>query len=129
MNLNMRTYAVSILSSGLIALGSSVAIAQSVNGVDNTSPGESGHGTGCSNHIGGCYGPQETSASGRYGTYVPTNNSAPASNMGTTNPAINPDNTTPGESGHGTGDSAPLNNCLPASDATPGHCISGGTNS
>jgi hypothetical protein len=131
MNLSMRTFAVSILSSGLIALASSVAMAQSVNNVDNTSPGESGHGTNCSNHVGGCYTTQESSVSGAFGTYQPTTNAAPASStMGTTTaPAVNPDNTTPGESGHGTGDSAPLNRCLPASEATPGHCISGGTNS
>jgi len=127
MKLNMRTFAVSMLSSGLIALGSTMAIAQSVNGIDNTTPGESGHGTGCSNHIGGCYAPQESST---FGTYQPTTtDSAPASTMGmTTNPTINPDNTTSGESGHGTGLSAPMNNCMDAADATPGHCISGGTN-
>jgi len=130
MKLNMRTFAVSMLSSGLIALGSTMAIAQSVNGIDNTTPGESGHGTGCSNHIGGCYAPQESSTSGAFGSYQPTTDSAPASGTGmSTNSTLNPDNTTSGESGHGTGASnVPLNNCMDAADATPGHCISGGTN-
>jgi hypothetical protein len=123
MNLNMRTYAISILSGGLIALGSSVAFAQGGN-VDNTSTGEAGHGTGCSNHIGGCYAPQESSASG---TYQPTTDSGSTMGM-STNSNVNPDNTTAGESGRGTGFyTAPLG-CMAASDATPGHCISGGTN-
>jgi len=126
MNLNMRTLAISIASSGLLALASTVAFAQNNN--DNTSPGEAGHGTGCSNHVGGCGISQESSASGSFGSYQPTTDSAPASSMGTTAPTLNPDNTTSGESGHGTGLSAPLNNCMDAADATPGHCISGGTN-
>jgi hypothetical protein len=123
MKLNVRKFAVSMLSGGLIALGSSIAIAQTVNNIDNTTPGESGHGTNCSNHVGGCYASQMSSAS------QPTTDTdaVPASSMSTTtNPTLNPDNTTPGESGHGTG--AGVNNCLPASEATPGHCISGGTN-
>jgi len=124
MKLNARTLAVSILSSGLIALGSSIAIAENI---DNTSPGESGHGTGCSNHVGGCYAPQESST---FGSYQQTSEPAGMSTGSSTSTGtmINPDNTTPGESGHGTGASAPESNCLPASEATPGHCISGGTN-
>ena len=113
MKLNMRTFAVSMLSSGLIVLGSSIAIAQ--NNVDNTTVGESGHGTGCSNHLGGCGASQESST---FGSYQP----AADSNAGmTTNTNVNSGVTTPE-------DSAPANNCLPASEATPGHCMSGGTN-
>ena len=127
MKLNARTFAVSVLSSGLIALGSSIAFAQ--NNIDNTTAGESGHGTNCSNHTGGCYAPQESSTSGSFGSYQAAPESAPASNTMAPSPTVNPDNTTTGESGHGTGVSdAPMNNCLPASEATPGHCMSGGTN-
>src|ERR1700742_2774837 len=46
---NFRTLALTALSGGLIAIGSSMALAQSANNSDNTSPGISGHGTGCSN--------------------------------------------------------------------------------
>lgn len=127
MKLNVRTFAISLLSGGLLALGSSVAIAQTVNNIDNTSPGETGHGTGCSNHVGGCYSAQESSAAGTFGSYQPTSESTTTTGM-TANPALNPDNTTPGESGHGTGAITPMNNCMDAADATPGHCISGGTN-
>ena len=103
MKLNMRTFAVSILSSGLLALGSSVAFADSVNNIDNTTAGESGHGAGCSNFIGGCNAPKESSTSGTY---------APATGAGaTTNANVNSDNTTPGESGHGTGCSNGSTNC------------------
>ena len=44
-----RTLALTAISSGLIAIGSSMAIAQTTNNSDNTAPGESGHGMGCSN--------------------------------------------------------------------------------
>jgi hypothetical protein len=110
MKLNTRTLIISVLSSGFLALGSAVAIAQNNN--DNTSPGEAGHGTGCSNHVGGCGASQESS----FGTYQ----AAPDSSNGTMQaPVANP---------AASEDSAPANGCLPASEATPGHCISGGTN-
>ena len=128
MNINMRTVAISMLSGGLLALGSSMAFAES-NNIDNTSTGESGHGTGCSNHIGGCYSPQESST---FGSYQPSTEATGASmSTGTTmstSPTVNPDNTTTGESGHGTGFYTAPRGCPAASDATPGHCISGGTN-
>ena len=46
---NIRTLALTALSSGIIAIGSTMAMAQTANNSDNTTPGESGHGTGCSN--------------------------------------------------------------------------------
>jgi hypothetical protein len=115
MKLNMRTLAVSVLSSGLIALGSSVAIAQSVNNIDNTSPGESGHGTGCSNVIGGCRASEVSTA---HGAYQPTNDLGAAAAQDTN---TNASSTTPSAP-------APYVGCMPASEATPGHCITGGTN-
>ncbi len=130
MNLNMRTLTFSILTSGLLALGSGVAFAQSVNGIDNTTPGEAGHGTGCSNFVGGCHASEVSSA---HGAYQPASDTGSTMNMSTSTSTnagttLNPDNTTAGESGHGTGFyTAPLS-CEAASDATPGHCISGGTN-
>ena len=115
MNLNMRTLAVSILSSGIIAFGSTIAVAQ--NNADNTSAGESGHGTGCSNHLGGCAATQESST---FGSYRPTDaNTGAGMSSGTT---VNPGAVTAPQ------DSDPVSSCLPASEATPGHCISGGTN-
>jgi hypothetical protein len=119
MELNVRKFAVSILAGGLIALGSSVAMAQTVNNIDNTTSGESGHGSGCSNFIGGCASNQESSASG---TYQPTTEPAAGSSTGmTTGSNLNSDNTTPGESGHGTG-------CSNAADSMPGHCLTGPIN-
>ncbi len=107
---NFRTLALTAFSTGLIAIGSSMAIAQSANNSDNTSPGESGHGTGCSNGqtagsgvgTGGdtnCMGDvsKTMNNNGTKGTYDPnsTNNSNVITN--------NPDNSTSGETGHGQG--------------------------
>jgi len=71
MNTNMRRFAISMLSGSLVALGSTLAMADGVNNNDNTSQGESGHGTGCSNFAGGCH-PSEVSSA--HGAYQPTNN-------------------------------------------------------
>jgi hypothetical protein len=121
---NFRTLALTALSGGLIAIGSSMALAQSVNNPDNTSPGESGHGTGCSNaHTMGsgvgagssnsttnCYDSGNRSInssnmnSKTQGGSSDMNTNEPSSNTLPTNSAApNPDNTTNGESGHGTG--------------------------
>ena len=116
MNINMRTFAISILSGGLIALGSSMAFAES-NNIDNTSTGESGHGTGCSNHVGGCYSTQESSATG---TYQPTTDAGAGATMNT-NTNMNSGTTTSTQP-------QPYVGCLPASEGTPGHCLTGGTN-
>jgi hypothetical protein len=108
-----------MLSGGLIALGSSVAIAQSVNNIDNTTPGMAGHGTGCSNFAGGCR-PSEVSTA--HGAYQPTNDlgiGAP------TNTNMNSGTTTQTETQP---EKQPYVGCLPASEGTPGHCLTGGLN-
>ncbi len=112
MKLNVRTFAISTLSGGLIALGSTMALAQQVNNIDNTSPGESGHGTGCSNFVGGCHASEVSSA---HGAYQPTND------LGTGGTPMSTSNNAPAAS-------PPYVGCMPASEATPGHCMTGGTN-
>jgi hypothetical protein len=115
MTSTLRSIAITALSSGLIAIGSSLAIAQTVNNIDNTSPGESGHGTGCSNFAGGC---RSSVVSTSHGAYQPTNDlgvgATPSATMGTSTSA-------PAEK-------QPFVTCMPASEATPGHCMTGGTN-
>jgi hypothetical protein len=109
---NFRTLALTTLASGLLALGSATAMAQTVNNGDNTTQGESGHGTGCSNapsaaNGGGvsgnvnCHGNtsntmQNGSSDGTTGTDM---NSGASGGVITTNP----DNSTDGETGHGQG--------------------------
>jgi hypothetical protein len=111
----MRTLAISMLSGSLLALGSSVAIAQTVNNIDNTTPGAAGHGRGCSNFMGGC---QPSSVSTAHGAYQPTNDLG----IGTTPAAsVDSSNSAPAEK-------QPYVGCLPASEATPGHCMTAGTN-
>jgi hypothetical protein len=115
MKFNTRTFAISLLSSGLLALGSSVAIAQTVNNIDNTTPGMAGHGTGCSNFLGGC---RPADVSTAHGAYQPANDLG----AGTTpSSSMNSSSTTPSTN-------TPYVGCIDAADATPGHCITGGTN-
>jgi len=114
MKFNVRTFAVSFLSSGLIALGSSVALAQSINNIDNTSPGESGHGAGCSNYAGGCRPAQVSTA---HGAYQPSNDLG----IGAT-PAPSANTAISGDAG------TPFTTCQPASSVMPGHCMTAGTN-
>jgi len=112
---NFRTLALTALSSGLIAIGSTMAVAQTVNNSDNTSPGESGHGTGCSNAPSSASGGGTTGNVNCHGTI---SNTVPNSNYntgtsGTTDMnsnssngnviTTNPDNSTNGETGHGQG--------------------------
>lgn len=112
MNMNMRTFALAMMSGGLLALGSSIAIADSVNNIDNTTPGASGHGTGCSNHAGGCNLSQQTSS---FGSYKET--TEPSAGMST-----NADTTaapaTPAWSDKTTG-------CVSVTSGIPGHCMYG----
>jgi hypothetical protein len=112
---NIRTLALTALSSGIIAIGSTMAMAQTVNNSDNTSPGESGHGTGCSNGqtagsgvgTGGdtnCMGnaSKTMNSDGTYNTG--TTGTDMNSSTSTTNPPVaNPDNSSAGETGHGQG--------------------------
>jgi len=115
---NFRTLALTALSGGLIAIGSSMAIAQSVNNPDNTTPGMSGHGTGCSNAqtagsglgTGGdtnCMGnvSKQMNSDGTYSKTGTDNNSSDTSNTNSNGNVIttNPDNTTDGMTGHGQG--------------------------
>ena len=112
--MTLRNIAITALSSGLIALGSSIALAQSMSNADNTSPGESGHGTGCSNHAGGCRTMQESSAtSTEYNTgpgmSTPANTSVQSPATTSSAPA------------------AQSSGCMNVADATPGHCMRGPT--
>jgi hypothetical protein len=117
---NFRTLALTALSGGLIAIGSTMAFAQTANNSDNTSPGESGHGTGCSNAqtagsgigTGGdtnCMGSASKTMNSTDGTTTngTMNNSTNTSNdinAGSVNSnAVNPDNSSNNETGHGTG--------------------------
>jgi hypothetical protein len=79
-----------------------------------------GHGTGCSNFAGGC---RTSEVSTAHGAYQPSNNldigATPASPA--VNPMVNSSNTAPAEK-------QPYVGCLPASEATPGHCMTGGLN-
>jgi hypothetical protein len=115
MKINARVFAVSMLSTGLIALGSSLAIAQSVNNIDNTTPGESGHGTGCSNIVGGC---RSSDVSTAHGAYQPTNDLRTGAGPDASVDTSNSTSSAP----------APYVGCMPAAEATPGHCMTGGTN-
>ncbi|HVY99008.1 MAG TPA: hypothetical protein VHA35_05880 [Dongiaceae bacterium] len=110
---NLRTLALTAVSSGLIAIGSSMAIAQTVNNYDNTSPGESGHGMGCSNaqtSAGGggaagdtnCMGNASKTINGD-GTYNTTPGTVDPSTSNSNVITTNPDNSTSGETGHGLG--------------------------
>lgn len=103
-----RSVAIAAFYSIGLILGAGGALAQSTN-FDNTSLGESGHGTGCSNEPIGAAG--DTNC--RHQT-VPLPNGSPAS-AGAADKSTtmfipsrnNPDNTSPGEAGHGTGCSNP----------------------
>src|SRR5689334_11944818 len=110
---NFRTLALTALSSGLIAIGSTMAIAQTVNNGDNTSPGESGHGTGCSNAASAAGGGGTTGNVNCHGTISNTvpnttydNGTTGADMNNSSNGNVittNPDNSTNGETGHGQG--------------------------
>ncbi|MES1152685.1 MAG: hypothetical protein ABUL54_12355 [Dongia sp.] len=115
---NYRILALTALSSGLLAIGSTMAVAQSVNNPDNTTPGMSGHGTGCSNGqtagsglgTGGdtnCMG-NVSKQMNSDGTYSKTGDGTTGTDMNSSNSngnviTTNPDNTTNGMSGHGQG--------------------------
>jgi len=111
MKMNMRTFTLSVVSGGLLALGSSMAIADSVNNVDNTTPGMAGHGTGCSNHAGGCTSTQTSS----FGSYQQT--TEPSAGM-STNANTTPAPATPAWSDKTTG-------CVSVTSGIPGHCMYG----
>jgi hypothetical protein len=112
MKMNMRTFALSMMSGGLLALGSSIAFADSVNNVDNTTPGESGHGTNCSNHPGGCYSAQQSSS---FGSYQQT--SEPSAGMSTNaNTTVAPATPAPADTTTG---------CVSVTSGVSGHCMYG----
>jgi hypothetical protein len=114
MKMNMRTFALSMMSGGLLALGSSIAFADSVNNVDNTTPGESGHGTNCSNHPGGCYSAQQSSS---FGSYQQT--SEPSAGMSTNaNTTVAPATPAPAPADTTTG-------CVSVTSGVSGHCMYG----
>jgi hypothetical protein len=111
MKMNMRTFALSMMSGGLLALGSSLAFADSANNIDNTSPGEAGHGTNCSNHTGGCNSTQQTSS---FGSYQQT--TEPSAGMSTnTDTTVTP--ATPDK----------ITGCVPVTSGISGHCMVGPT--
>jgi len=114
MKSNLRTFALMALSSGVIAIGSSMAVAQTVNNSDNTSPGESGHGTGCSNAPSAAGGGGTNGNVNCHGTISNTVPNSTTTGTGTTGTDMNnssngnvittnPDNSTNGETGHGQG--------------------------
>ena len=101
---NFRTLALTALSSGLIAIGSTMAVAQTVNNSDNTSPGESGHGTGCSNAPSSANGSGVGGNVNCHGTISNTVPNSTYTNSSNSNViTTNPDNSTNGETGHGMG--------------------------